>query len=90
MLPFVVVTSRDLGRGSDLKTVQRGYLATSVAELAEAVGLSQGGLLHYFGSKEELFVAVLRKRDEIDVAGLHGPAPAAFVALVRRNTRVPD
>ncbi|CAM4257125.1 TetR/AcrR family transcriptional regulator [Nocardia ninae] len=73
-----------------LRTIaERGYLATSVAELAEAVGLSQGGLLHYFGSKEELFVAVLRKRDEIDVAGLHGPAPAAFVALVRRNTKVP-
>ncbi|MFQ6395716.1 TetR/AcrR family transcriptional regulator [Nocardia sp. KC 131] len=73
-----------------LRTIaERGYLATSVAELAEAVGLSQGGLLHYFGSKEELFVAVLRRRDETDLAGVHGPAPAAFVDIVRRNATVP-
>lgn len=73
-----------------LRTIaERGYLATSIAELAEAVGLSQGGLLHYFGTKEELFVAVLRKRDESDLAAVHGPAPAAFVEIVRRNTTVP-
>ncbi|MFI6170193.1 TetR/AcrR family transcriptional regulator [Nocardia sp. NPDC051052] len=73
-----------------MKTVQRSvYLATSVAELAEAVGLSQGGLLHYFGSKEELFVAVLRKRDESDLATMRGTAPAAFVAVVRGNAKVP-
>ncbi|MEV6555693.1 helix-turn-helix domain-containing protein [Nocardia sp. NPDC051756] len=73
-----------------LRTIaERGYLATSVAELAEAVGLSQGGLLHYFGSKEELFVAVLRKRDESDLATMRGTAPDAFVAVVRRNAKVP-
>jgi AcrR family transcriptional regulator len=73
-----------------LRTIaERGYLATSVAELADAVGLSQGGLLHYFGSKEELFVAVLRRRDETDLAGVRGPAPAAFVDIVRRNATVP-
>lgn len=31
--------------------------------------LSQAGLLHHFGTKEELFVEVLRARDEVD-AGL--------------------
>jgi AcrR family transcriptional regulator len=73
-----------------LRTIgERGYLATSVAELAEAVGLSQGGLLHYFGSKEELFVAVLRKRDESDFAAMQGPAPAASIEMVRRNAEVP-
>ncbi|WP_433199410.1 TetR/AcrR family transcriptional regulator [Nocardia sp. CA-107356] len=73
-----------------LRTIaERGYSATSVAELAEAVGLSQGGLLHYFGSKEELFVAVLRKRDESDVAAVRGPAPEAFIEVVRRNAEVP-
>ncbi|QIS06129.1 TetR family transcriptional regulator [Nocardia brasiliensis] len=73
-----------------LRTIaERGYLATSVAELADAAGLSQGGLLHYFGSKEELFVAVLRKRDELDLARISGSAPEAFVAVIRRNTQVP-
>jgi len=44
---------------------RKGYSRTTVAELAEAVGLSQTGLLHYFGTKEELFTAVLRRRDEL-------------------------
>ncbi|MFE3190929.1 TetR/AcrR family transcriptional regulator [Nocardia sp. NPDC059240] len=73
-----------------LRTIaERGFLATSVAELAEAVGLSQSGLLHYFGSKEELFVAVLRKRDEIDMAAIGEPGPEALIRLIRRNTQVP-
>ncbi|MEV0463882.1 TetR/AcrR family transcriptional regulator [Nocardia tengchongensis] len=67
----------------------RGFLGTSVAELAEAVGLSQSGLLHYFGSKEELFVAVLRKRDEVDTAAMGEPTPEALIRLIRHNTQVP-
>lgn len=42
----------------------RGYDRASVREVARKVGLSQAGLLHYFSSKEELFVEVLRRRDE--------------------------
>ncbi|GAA1057718.1 TetR family transcriptional regulator [Agromyces luteolus] len=54
---------------SALEVIAReGYGRASVRELAEAVGLSQAGLLHYFGTKEELFAAVLRKRDEADLA----------------------
>ncbi len=40
-----------------------GYRGTPVRELANAVGLSQAGLLHYFSSKEELFTEILAKRD---------------------------
>lgn len=68
---------------------ERGFLATSVAELAEAVGLSQSGLLHYFGSKEELFVAVLLKRDQVDAADLGEATPEALIRLIRHNTQVP-
>jgi AcrR family transcriptional regulator len=45
---------------------REGFRGASVKELADAVGLSQAGLLHYFGSKEELFTEILRKRDELD------------------------
>jgi AcrR family transcriptional regulator len=45
---------------------RNGYRRTSVKELADAVGLSQAGLLHYFSSKEQLFAEILRKRDEVD------------------------
>lgn len=43
-----------------------GYSGASVKTLAEEVNLSQAGLLHYFGTKDDLFVEVLRKRDEVD------------------------
>ncbi|WP_223839352.1 TetR/AcrR family transcriptional regulator [Nocardiopsis deserti] len=44
-----------------------GYSRATVREIADAVGLSQNGLLHHFGSKERLFVEVLRHRDELDL-----------------------
>ncbi|MFE5409034.1 TetR/AcrR family transcriptional regulator [Microbacterium sp. NPDC056569] len=63
---------------------REGYRGASVKELADAVGLSQAGLLHYFDSKEELFTEILRKRDELDSVGQgldgdlqHGLRPAA-------------
>lgn len=36
----------------------------TLREVAAAVGLSEAGVLHYFGSREELFVAILEARDE--------------------------
>lgn len=48
---------------------REGIKGASVKELADAVGLSQAGLLHYFDSKEHLFTEILRKRDELDSAG---------------------
>lgn len=47
---------------------REGIRGASVKELADAVGLSQAGLLHYFDSKEHLFTELLRKRDEVDYA----------------------
>jgi len=43
-----------------------GYSAATLKQIADEAGLSQNGLLHHFGSKEQLFVAVLRRRDELD------------------------
>ncbi|GAA2027424.1 TetR/AcrR family transcriptional regulator [Agromyces tropicus] len=55
---------------------EHGYSGATVKEIAEAVGLSQNGLMHYFGSKDDLFVEVLRRRDEVDAAEF-GPSDAA-------------
>ncbi|MGW9437037.1 TetR/AcrR family transcriptional regulator [Streptomyces sp. NPDC055607] len=73
---------------------RQGYRSASIQVIAEAVGLSQAGLLHYFGSKEELFTAILRKRDEVDrlaSAPLSDPRAAreAFVRVVAHNAEVP-
>ncbi|MEX1141577.1 MAG: TetR/AcrR family transcriptional regulator [Thermoleophilaceae bacterium] len=41
------------------KTFARsGYDQTSVPELAESLGLATGSLYHYFGSKEQLLIAI--------------------------------
>jgi AcrR family transcriptional regulator len=46
---------------------ERGYRGSSLAAVAERVGLTQQGVLHYFPSKDVLLTEVLRLRDEMDV-----------------------
>ncbi|QNK79794.1 TetR/AcrR family transcriptional regulator [Nakamurella sp. PAMC28650] len=41
----------------------RGFRNGSLGEIAERVGITHQGVLHYFGSKEALLVEVLRDRD---------------------------
>lgn len=76
-----------------------GYSGASVKRIADAVGLSQAGLLHYFDSKEELFLEILRVRDQRDRAQF-GPFTGTeevnsadlregFVRVTRHNTEVP-
>jgi AcrR family transcriptional regulator len=68
-----------------------GYRGTSLRELADAVNLSQAGLLHYFDSKEELFAEILRVRDETDRAAYSSAGSAAdtMLAVIRHNAAVP-
>ncbi|WP_406053473.1 TetR/AcrR family transcriptional regulator [Kribbella sp. NBC_00889] len=69
---------------------RHGYRKTSTKELAAAVGLSEAGLLHYFGSKEKLFEAVLRARDEADVDRFdESDLIAKLTAIIRHNSDVP-
>jgi AcrR family transcriptional regulator len=42
-----------------------GYTGATVKELADAVGLSQNGLLHYFGSKDALFLEIVRHHEDL-------------------------
>lgn len=92
------VAKRDEILESALEVIAReGYRGASVKELADAVGLSQAGLLHYFDSKDELFTAILRKRDEVDSRRFgdldHEPSldrmREGFVGIVRHNAEVP-
>lgn len=70
---------------------ERGYNAATIRELAEAVGLSKTGLLHHFGTKEELFAEILRRRDKHDLEAVVGTARADRLLLesIRHNTEVP-
>ncbi|MEV5970929.1 TetR/AcrR family transcriptional regulator [Streptomyces sp. NPDC051921] len=52
---------------------ERGYRGASLGAVAERVGLTQQGLLHYFPTKEALLVAVLEERDRWDTSGARDP-----------------
>lgn len=42
---------------------ERGYHGFGIQELAERCGLTKPGLLHYFGSKDQLLIALLNEID---------------------------
>ncbi|HEX4401769.1 MAG TPA: TetR/AcrR family transcriptional regulator [Galbitalea sp.] len=93
------VAKRDEILTTALDVIARhGYRNASIRELAAAVGLSQTGLLHYFDTKEQLFVEVLRKRDEVDAATFGAPIDQGsatpdivegMIRVVRHNADVP-
>lgn len=70
---------------------EHGYAATSMAQVAEAAGISPSGLAHHFPSKAALLGAVLDHRDAIDTIPLPEGAGAwglfdGLVELARVNT----
>ncbi|QYG92115.1 TetR/AcrR family transcriptional regulator [Iamia sp. SCSIO 61187] len=58
---------------------REGYRGTGIGAIAKAAGVTTGGVLHHFGSKEGLLIAVLQQRDRDAVAAFES-APTATVA----------
>jgi len=48
----------------------KGYANGTLVEIADQVGMTHAGILHHFGTKDQLLLEVLRYRDETDVADL--------------------
>lgn len=85
--------SQELILDTALETIGRkGFGATSLADIASQVGMTPAGLLHHFGSKENLFVEVLRRRDDVDRQRLGGPGEDDLpltLRIARHNVTVP-
>lgn len=84
--------SRELILRTALEVIgRRGYGATSLRDIAAEVGMTQAGMLHHFGTKENLLVEVLRERDAATRAALaeqtDGEPPSVRVA--RHNAEAP-
>ncbi|WP_347038380.1 TetR/AcrR family transcriptional regulator [Glutamicibacter halophytocola] len=91
-------------RGTYRKTAQRreqileaafaifaknGYTASSVNEIARAVGITQTGVLHHFaGGKLALLTAVLQRRDALAEENLRGKTGREFLAALVEISRV--
>lgn len=58
---------------------REGYRGTGIAAIAKEAGVTTGGVLHHFGSKEGLLVAVLQQRDR-DALASFGSDPSDTVA----------
>lgn len=70
---------------------RRGYQRGSLIEIAEVVGITHAGILHHFGSKDELLIEVLRYRDHADFEELdvdHLPEGLELFAHLVRTARL--
>ena len=61
----------------------KGFTGGTLQEIAEQVGMTHAGILHHFGSKDQLLLEVLLHRDETDVAHLEGQHIPDGLALFR-------
>jgi AcrR family transcriptional regulator len=68
---------------------ERGYRGASMAAVAERVGLTQQGLLHYFPTKDALLVAVLEERDRWDAMPVREWRMDLLASLVEYNAMRP-
>src|SRR5262245_10629904 len=50
---------------------QLGYHGFTVQQVAQSCGLTNGGLLYHFGSKEGLLIAILEERDRREAETIH-------------------
>ncbi len=67
-----------------------GYHGASLAEVARAAGVTKQALLHFFGTKERLYAAVLEDlsaRQRAQIAASHRSDPAAHLAAYFESFR---
>ncbi|MCL3861091.1 TetR/AcrR family transcriptional regulator [Actinotalea sp. K2] len=65
----------------------KGFKNGPLTEIAEQVGMTHAGILHHFGSKDQLLLEVLKLRDAEDVADLEGAHIPEGVELFRHLVR---
>src|SRR5665647_3020630 len=65
----------------------KGYYNGSLVEVADQVGMTHAGVLHRFGSKDQLLLEVLEYRDRTDVEHLEGRQPPTGLGLFHHLVR---
>ncbi|WP_019928005.1 TetR/AcrR family transcriptional regulator [Nocardia sp. BMG111209] len=73
---------------------ERGYRGTSLDAVAEAVGLTRQGVLHYFPGKQQLLAAILERtvevgRGDLPPHRLQADVPGQLAAVVAHNRAHP-
>lgn len=68
--PETVARRREIVKAAEEIFGSKGYANGTLGDIAEQVGMTHAGILHHFGSKDQLLLEVLEYRDETDVADL--------------------
>jgi len=69
----------------------RGFNKGSLLEIAELAGMTHAGVLHHFGSKDQLLLAVLDHRDRVDDERLEsqgGPSGPVFFRHLAQTAEI--
>jgi len=67
----------------------KGAEGTSLRAIAERIGVSHAALLHYFGSREELLVEVLRESERRHPVAPKNEVVGIMVRAAERNVTIP-
>ncbi|MGX1932795.1 TetR/AcrR family transcriptional regulator [Microbacterium resistens] len=84
---ILAAATREFGR--------KGYETTRIADIARAAGVTDAGVLHHFTTKQDLFMAVVERREEV-YHSVRLPAASVrelfddFIAAVRAAADEPD
>jgi len=70
--PQTLARRRDILEAAAEIFGSKGYTNGTLSDIAEQVNMTHPGILHHFGSKDQLLMEVLRFRDETDVQNLVG------------------
>lgn len=70
--PETIARRRDILDAATEIFGSKGFAGGTLQDIADQVGMTHAGILHHFGSKDQLLLEVLVHRDETDVADLEG------------------
>ena len=65
--PETLVKRAEILRAATATFGAKGYNNGPLTEIADQVGMTHAGILHHFGSKDQLLVEVLKFRDTSDL-----------------------
>lgn len=72
---------------------REGARRTSLRLIADEVGITEPGILHYFGTKENLYTQTLQMRDDENAVSHYDPERdpiSSFIAIIEDNMAVPN
>ncbi|HEY1105944.1 MAG TPA: TetR/AcrR family transcriptional regulator, partial [Agromyces sp.] len=85
--PETLAKRREILRAATEVFGSKGFTNGTLADIADQVGMTHAGILHHFGSKDQLLMEVLTYRDQTDVADLEEQHIPGGIELFRHLVR---